>query len=113
MFLDCRTVRHGSFCTRNCDASRRSRNGAGLAKRAEAFGLTVSWWGPRKKPGSAWPLAASQARGAGESRLCSTSLANRSRALAASRDAGPGLVGRRTYRLPGGVPIREYRLPIS
>ena len=35
--------------------------GAGLAKRAEAFGLTVSWWGPRKKPGSAWPLAASLA----------------------------------------------------
>jgi lactate dehydrogenase-like 2-hydroxyacid dehydrogenase len=33
--------------------------GAGVAKRAEAFGLTVSWWGPRDKPEAKWPRAAS------------------------------------------------------
>jgi lactate dehydrogenase-like 2-hydroxyacid dehydrogenase len=31
--------------------------GAALARRAEAFGLTISWWGPRDKPGAAWPMA--------------------------------------------------------
>lgn len=33
--------------------------GAAVAKRAEAFGLAVSWWGPREKPDAPWPRAAS------------------------------------------------------
>jgi lactate dehydrogenase-like 2-hydroxyacid dehydrogenase len=33
--------------------------GTGVARRAEAFGLTVSWWGPREKPDAPWPRAAS------------------------------------------------------
>jgi lactate dehydrogenase-like 2-hydroxyacid dehydrogenase len=33
--------------------------GTGVARRAEAFGLAVSWWGPREKPDAAWPRAAS------------------------------------------------------
>jgi lactate dehydrogenase-like 2-hydroxyacid dehydrogenase len=31
--------------------------GAAVARRAEAFGLNVSWWGPREKPGAPWPRA--------------------------------------------------------
>jgi lactate dehydrogenase-like 2-hydroxyacid dehydrogenase len=33
--------------------------GEALAARAEAFGLQVSWWGPREKPDATWPRAAS------------------------------------------------------
>jgi lactate dehydrogenase-like 2-hydroxyacid dehydrogenase len=33
--------------------------GTGVARRAEAFGLAVSWWGPREKPDAVWPRAAS------------------------------------------------------
>ncbi len=33
--------------------------GAASARRAEAFGLTVSWWGPRDKPEAPWPRAES------------------------------------------------------
>ena len=33
--------------------------GEAVARRAEAFGLTVSWWGPRDKPQAKWPRAAS------------------------------------------------------
>ncbi len=33
--------------------------GVAVARRCEAFGLTVSWWGPRDKPDSPWPRAAS------------------------------------------------------
>ena len=29
--------------------------GAAIARRAEAFGLTVQWWGPRDKPDCPWP----------------------------------------------------------
>ncbi len=29
--------------------------GAAVARRAEAFGLSVSWWGPREKPQAPWP----------------------------------------------------------
>jgi len=28
-----------------------------VARRAEAFGLNVSWWGPREKPEAPWPRA--------------------------------------------------------
>lgn len=28
--------------------------GEAVAKRAEAFGMTVAWWGPREKPDAAW-----------------------------------------------------------
>jgi lactate dehydrogenase-like 2-hydroxyacid dehydrogenase len=31
--------------------------GAAVAKRAETFGLTVTWWGPRDKPEAPWPRA--------------------------------------------------------
>ena len=31
--------------------------GVAIARRCEAFGLSVSWWGPREKPGSPWPRA--------------------------------------------------------
>jgi len=31
--------------------------GAAVARRAEAFGLNVSWWGPREKPEAPWPRA--------------------------------------------------------
>jgi lactate dehydrogenase-like 2-hydroxyacid dehydrogenase len=33
--------------------------GEGIARRAEAFGLTVSWWGPNEKPDAKWPRVAS------------------------------------------------------
>ncbi|HEX4199445.1 MAG TPA: 2-hydroxyacid dehydrogenase [Caulobacteraceae bacterium] len=33
--------------------------GEGVARRAEAFGLSVSWWGPRAKPRAKWPRAGS------------------------------------------------------
>jgi len=33
--------------------------GAATARRCEAFGLQVSWWGPREKPDAPWPRASS------------------------------------------------------
>ena len=33
--------------------------GVAVAKRVEAFGMTVSWWGPNPKPDAAWPCAES------------------------------------------------------
>jgi lactate dehydrogenase-like 2-hydroxyacid dehydrogenase len=33
--------------------------GEGIARRAEAFGLTVSWWGPNEKADAKWPRVAS------------------------------------------------------
>jgi lactate dehydrogenase-like 2-hydroxyacid dehydrogenase len=33
--------------------------GEGIARRAEAFGLAVSWWGPNEKPDVKWPRVAS------------------------------------------------------
>jgi len=33
--------------------------GVAVGRRAEAFGLKVSWWGPRDKPEAPWPRAAS------------------------------------------------------
>ncbi|MDO8378309.1 2-hydroxyacid dehydrogenase [Phenylobacterium sp.] len=33
--------------------------GAAVARRAEAFGMVVSWWGPNPKPDAAWPRAQS------------------------------------------------------
>jgi lactate dehydrogenase-like 2-hydroxyacid dehydrogenase len=33
--------------------------GAATARRAEAFGLEVAWWGPNEKPDASWPRAAS------------------------------------------------------
>ncbi len=31
--------------------------GVALARRCEAFGMSVSWWGPREKPDAPWPRA--------------------------------------------------------
>ena len=33
--------------------------GAAVASRCEAFGMAVSWWGPREKPEAPWPRAPS------------------------------------------------------
>lgn len=33
--------------------------GEGVARRAEAFGLSVAWWGPHAKPDAKWPRAKS------------------------------------------------------
>lgn len=33
--------------------------GEAIARRAEALGLDVAWWGPNEKPDAAWPRAAS------------------------------------------------------
>ncbi|CAN5890068.1 2-hydroxyacid dehydrogenase [soil metagenome] len=33
--------------------------GVAVAKRVEAFGMSVAWWGPNEKPGAAWPRAES------------------------------------------------------
>ncbi|WP_395670663.1 2-hydroxyacid dehydrogenase [Phenylobacterium sp.] len=33
--------------------------GAAVARRAEAFGMVVGWWGPRAKPEAPWPQAES------------------------------------------------------
>lgn len=33
--------------------------GEAVAKRAEAFGMTVAWWGPNPKPDAGWPRAES------------------------------------------------------
>ncbi len=35
--------------------------GEAVARRAEAFGLKVAWWGPREKPTAPWPRAESLA----------------------------------------------------
>jgi len=35
--------------------------GEAVARRAEAFGLKVAWWGPREKPQAPWPRSASLA----------------------------------------------------
>lgn len=35
--------------------------GEGVARRAEAFGLSVAWWGPHEKPDAKWPRAESLA----------------------------------------------------
>jgi lactate dehydrogenase-like 2-hydroxyacid dehydrogenase len=32
--------------------------GAAVARRCEAFGLSVAWWGPREKPAAPWPRSA-------------------------------------------------------
>jgi lactate dehydrogenase-like 2-hydroxyacid dehydrogenase len=40
--------------------------GEAVARRAEAFGLTVAWWGPREKPDAPWPRAESLLALAGE-----------------------------------------------
>ena len=41
--------------------------GEAIARRAEAFGLAVAWWGPNEKPDAPWPRAASLLSLAGES----------------------------------------------
>ncbi|MDO8912651.1 MAG: 2-hydroxyacid dehydrogenase [Phenylobacterium sp.] len=33
--------------------------GVAVARRVEAFGMTVAWWGPNEKPDAAWPRAES------------------------------------------------------
>ena len=33
--------------------------GEAVARRAEAFGLKVAWWGPNEKPEAPWPRAES------------------------------------------------------
>lgn len=33
--------------------------GVAVARRCEAFGMSVSWWGPREKPDAPWPRATS------------------------------------------------------
>ena len=41
--------------------------GEAIARRAEAFGLAVAWWGPNEKPDAPWPRAPSLLSLAGES----------------------------------------------
>ena len=41
--------------------------GEAVARRAEAFGLKIAWWGPREKPAAPWPKAESLAALAQES----------------------------------------------
>lgn len=41
--------------------------GAAVARRAEAFGLHIAWWGPREKPDAPWPRRESLEALAGES----------------------------------------------
>jgi lactate dehydrogenase-like 2-hydroxyacid dehydrogenase len=41
--------------------------GAAVARRAEVFGLSVGWWGPREKPDAPWPRARDAAALAKES----------------------------------------------
>jgi len=41
--------------------------GAALARRAEAFGLSTAWWGPREKPDAPWPRRESLAALAADS----------------------------------------------
>lgn len=55
--------------------------GEALARRVEAMGCVVSWWGPRDKPGAAWPRAGSLRELAAESDVmvvaCRAEAANR------------------------------------
>ena len=41
--------------------------GAAIARRCEAFRLSVSWWGPREKPAAPWPRSATLIELAGQS----------------------------------------------
>ena len=56
--------------------------GAAIARRAEVFGLEISWWGPRLKPEAPWPRA--------ETLL---TLARRSDILVVAARASPESVG--------------------
>lgn len=56
--------------------------GAALAHRADAFGLTTAWWGPRAKPNAPWPRSDSLADLAAESDI-----------LVVTCRAGPETVG--------------------
>ncbi|MHB8530375.1 MAG: 2-hydroxyacid dehydrogenase [Caulobacteraceae bacterium] len=47
--------------------------GEALARRAEAFGLRIGWWGPREKPRAPWPRAESLMAMAAESDILAVS----------------------------------------
>jgi len=67
--------------------------GEGVARRAEAFGLTVSWWGPNEKPGAKWPRATSLVDLARDSDIL---------VVAARADAAnAGLIGREVIEAVG------------
>ena len=67
--------------------------GTGVARRAEAFGLVVSWWGPRDKPEAVWPRASSLVDLARESDIL---------VVAARADAtNAGLIGREIIEAVG------------
>jgi lactate dehydrogenase-like 2-hydroxyacid dehydrogenase len=67
--------------------------GTAVARRCEAFGLLPRWWGPREKPGAAWPRADSLE---GLARACDI-LVVACRADAASR----GLISARVIEAVG------------
>lgn len=69
--------------------------GAATARRLEACGMTISWWGPRDKPDAPWPKAASLLALAADSDVlvvaCRASEANRRLISAPVIEAlGPG-----------------------
>jgi len=53
------TAPRGSLQGKRIGIAGLGRVGLHIAERAEAFGLRVSWWGPREKPGSRYPRAQS------------------------------------------------------
>jgi lactate dehydrogenase-like 2-hydroxyacid dehydrogenase len=68
--------------------------GVAVAKRVEAFGMTVSWWGPNPKPDAAWPRAESLLALAADSDIlvvaCRADVSNRQAVNAAVIEAvGP------------------------
>jgi lactate dehydrogenase-like 2-hydroxyacid dehydrogenase len=67
--------------------------GAGVARRAEAFGLAVSWWGPHEKPDAPWPRAESLLALAGESDILVVA--------ARASEANTGLISREVIEAVG------------
>lgn len=68
--------------------------GVAVARRVEAFGMTVSWWGPNPKPDAAWPRAESLLALAADSDIlvvaCRADVSNRQAVNAAVIEAvGP------------------------
>lgn len=68
--------------------------GVAVARRVEAFGMTVSWWGPNEKPDAAWPRAESLLALAADSDIlvvaCRADVSNRQAVNAAVIEAvGP------------------------
>jgi lactate dehydrogenase-like 2-hydroxyacid dehydrogenase len=80
--------------------------GGAVARRAEVFGLQVTWWGPREKPDAPWPRAESLEDLARESDILVVT--------ARSSEESRGLVSRAVIEAlgPNGLLVNVSRGPV-